>query len=225
MKAFINNFNLLEWPKKLAFDLEKAGLDVTIIDNNSTYLPLLDWYNRCHYNVIKLHHNAGHKAIWDCQLVNKKERYFYTDPDLDISELPSDWVEKLNAVLDEQGNKVKVGLAIKLDDLPASGMLSNWALRVQTYYWSMPLGDDLYEAEVDTTLALYNPLFDDHHSTAPALRLGGKYAVRHLPWYLGEKETWPFDFKYYYHTCNHSSVTVNHLKSLGKSKKDCKWLR
>jgi len=226
MKAYINNFNLLEWPKKLAYDLNKAGLEVTIIDNNSTYLPLLDWYDCCPYKIKRLPMNAGHKSIWDqwvCR--NSQERYFYTDPDLDISELPSDWVGKLNDCLDKHENQIKVGLAIKIDDLPSNGILSNWARRVQDYYWQFPLGNDLYDAPVDTTLALYNPKFNNHHDVSPAIRLGGKYAVRHLPWYLKEKETWPDDFKYYCHTCNHSSVTVAHLRSIGtKTQKDCKWL-
>jgi hypothetical protein len=223
MRAFINNFNLLEWPKKLAFDLEKAGLDVTIIDNNSTYLPLLKWYDTCHFKVIRLSHNAGHRSIWDCNLVDKRERYIYTDPDIDISGIPSDWLERLNWVLDEQGTKVKIGLALRIDDLPKNSQLGIWARRIQTYYWSSPLGDDLYEADVDTTIALYNPLFDLHQSVKPALRLGGKYAVRHMPWYLGHKDTWPEDFKYYYHTSNHSSMIVTHMKSFGTNK-DCKWL-
>jgi hypothetical protein len=210
---------IAEWPKKLAFDMEKAGLEVTIIDNNSTCLPLLNWYDRCHFKIIKLNHNAGHRSIWDCNLFDKKERYIYTDSDIDISDVPSDWVERLNLVLDEYGDKVKVGLALRIDDLPKDGMLSVWARRIQTYYWSMPLGDDLYEADVDTTIAMYNPLFPDHRFVEPSLRLGGKYAARHMPWYLAHKDTWPEDFKYYYHTCNHSSVTVSYMKCVGKKNK------
>ena len=224
MKAYINNFNLLDWPKKLAKDLTKANLEVVIIDNASTYVPLLEWYDECPYEIVKLKENVGYRAPWYAGVVNEKEKYIVTDPDLDISQIPEDWVERLEYYL-EKYPKPKIGLAIKLDDLPDDGLLTAWARRVQYIYWQNPIEPDLYDAPVDTTLALYNPKIGGHVGT-DGYRLGGSYAMRHLPWYLKSFNTWSNDYKYFYQHCSNCSITVGHLRTIGNKKKikDIKWL-
>ena len=44
--VIINNRNLLTWPKAMVRDLSKwEGIgDIYIVDNGSTYEPLLEWY-------------------------------------------------------------------------------------------------------------------------------------------------------------------------------------
>ena len=82
--VIINNRNLLTWPKAMVRDLSKwEGIgDIYIVDNGSTYEPLLEWYATKPCEVISLGVNAGHQAPWLCGLVQKLGEPYYavTDP-------------------------------------------------------------------------------------------------------------------------------------------------
>ena len=87
--VIINNRNLLTWPKAMVRDLSKwEGIgDIYIVDNGSTYEPLLEWYATKPCEVVSLEVNAGHQAPWLCGLVQKLGEPYYavTDPDLDLT--------------------------------------------------------------------------------------------------------------------------------------------
>ena len=96
MKIYINNRNYLTWPKNMADILLNQGHDVYIVDNNSTYKPLLDWYNQQKdIKIIKLGINGGHKAPWVHGIIDTSDYYVVTDSDLDISTVPNNWDEIL----------------------------------------------------------------------------------------------------------------------------------
>lgn len=63
----INNRNRLTYMKMLISSLEKRGYNnIYIIDNDSTYPPLLDYYSKeCIYPVFYLNKNVGYNALWD----------------------------------------------------------------------------------------------------------------------------------------------------------------
>ena len=103
-KAFIINFNRLLLPMKLADRLYDCGLEPIFIDNNSTYAPLLEYYKTCDYQVVHSKINYGHTVIWDLGLLDKlhvanDEKFIITDSDLDISDIPSDFLMVLEAGL------------------------------------------------------------------------------------------------------------------------------
>ena len=61
----INSFNRLTTLKQLISSLEQRGLtNIYILDNNSTYPPLLEWLKKSPYEVIHLPGNLGFKALW-----------------------------------------------------------------------------------------------------------------------------------------------------------------
>ena len=62
--VIINNRNLLTWPKAMVRDLNKwEGIgDIYIVDNGSTYEPLLEWYATNPCKVVMLGENLGHQA-------------------------------------------------------------------------------------------------------------------------------------------------------------------
>ncbi|MCJ7820714.1 MAG: hypothetical protein MUP53_05890 [Bacteroidales bacterium] len=61
----INNFNRLESMKLLISALEDRGyMNIYIIDNLSTYPPLLEFYKSCPYTVFRLEKNIGSNAFW-----------------------------------------------------------------------------------------------------------------------------------------------------------------
>ena len=60
----INNFNRVNTLITLIHGLEIRGYNnIYIIDNNSTYPPLLEYYKDCSYPIYMLNKNIGHLAI------------------------------------------------------------------------------------------------------------------------------------------------------------------
>jgi hypothetical protein len=51
-------------------------------------------------------------------------------------------------------------------------------------FWTHPTEDGTgYSSQIDTTLAMYQPLPDRPHFTIEALRTGTPYVAEHLAWY------------------------------------------
>ncbi|HNY14595.1 MAG TPA: hypothetical protein PKI12_03580, partial [Bacteroidales bacterium] len=92
----INNFNRLEMMVQLIESLEKRGYtNIFIIDNLSTYPPLLEYYKTCKYTVFRLDRNIGMNALWGSGLIKKfRNDYFvYTDSDMvPVEECPDDFL-------------------------------------------------------------------------------------------------------------------------------------
>lgn len=193
MKAFIIMFNRLTWPKKLCADLEKAGCEVILIDNGSTYPPLLEWYKTCPY---KIHYikNLGSRSLWLSGIINQysDRHYIVTDHDLDISEMPNDWIDVLMKGFEIQ-SITKSGLSLQIDDLP-DNKFANEVKDFESRFWETMTGG-YYSAPIDTTLAIYDrermngirfPFdFEDnsHSRFFNALRSPKPYQAKHLTWY------------------------------------------
>jgi hypothetical protein len=78
---------------------------------------------------------------------------------------------------------VKIGLGIRLDDLPDTP-LGNNAREWEAQFWQLRRNTRSWHASVDTTLALYPPLeIQPTFSITPAVRLDAPYLIKHLPWY------------------------------------------
>ena len=80
----INNYNRLEMLTKLIHSLESKGYhNLYIIDNQSTYPPLLEYYTRLPYPVYMLNKNVGHLSLWETGIFKqfKDSYYAYTDSD------------------------------------------------------------------------------------------------------------------------------------------------
>ena len=100
----INNYNRLTMLKKLIDSLTSRGYtNIVILDNQSAYPPLLEWYAKCQFEVIRLPKNYGFKALWKYAPVRKRfcsDYYIYTDPDVQLSpECPADVVERMFHIL------------------------------------------------------------------------------------------------------------------------------
>lgn len=167
--------------------LESAGHEnIYLIDNNSSFPPLLEFYEETPHRVIWLEQNFGHRALWDSGLLDKlgvEDRYVVTDPDvIPIRECPKDAVAYFDAVLDRYPLARKVGFGIKIDDLPHSYALRDSVVEWESQFWKNEITPGLYEAPIDTTFALYRR--HSGHHTEPAIRTGLPYMLRHLPWYI-----------------------------------------
>lgn len=184
----INNFNRLGYLKKLLSSLEKRGYtNIYIIDNNSSYPPLLEYYKSCPYTIFKLNKNVGYKAIWETGIYEmfKDGYYVYSDSDMEIDELcPNNFMEHFVKILQHYKTAQKVGFGIKIDDLPDSYPQKNDVIEWEKQFWDNEIESGLFVARIDTTFALYRPYC--HGADNPyqkVYRTGTPFLIKHLPWY------------------------------------------
>lgn len=178
----LNNFNRLSTTKKLADDLYSLGYtNIHILDNNSTYNPLLEWYKECHYTVKHLGANLGQLAIYNSGYINEfKGWVVYSDSDIELNpNFPLGAIDRMIEVA-EKYNKMKVGLALKIDDLPTT-RYGIYIKREEAKFWYKEVADCIYEADVDTTFSIIKVGQPFQYQ---ALRIAGDFTARHIPWYL-----------------------------------------
>ena len=198
----------LEPLQQLVNWLERAGLhDVVLVDNASTYTPLVAWLDECPYRVVRLRHNLGHRAPWIAGVIAEVgyDRHFVvTDPDVVPDDAcPLDALDHFRALLDAHLDVDKVGFGLRIDDLPAHYALGDDVRRWEAQFWTDAVAPGAYRAAIDTTFALYRP--GRWHRLDAALRTGAPYVARHLPWYANTAN--PTDEERYYH--DHLDPSVN----------------
>lgn len=208
----INNKNLLTWPSKMVDDLksfENVG-EIIILDNGSTYEPLLDWYktNPC---TIIYSENLGQGATWTLELPNKLgfDYYVVTDSDLDLSNTPKNSLLYLKEKLDSHRGYSKIGLSLYNWNVPEESpyhhFLKTWGLN----NWGEDTIIDglLTKQLVDTTFALYH--IDRHHHGLSCAS-NSPYSVRHIPWEITNDVIQDMpnkNFEFYYYLLNATSAS------------------
>jgi hypothetical protein len=190
----INNFNRLDTMKKLIGSLEKRGYtNIYIIDNLSTYPPLLEYYITCRYPVFRLNQNVGMNALWMRDDIYKRFRndYFvYTDSDVvPIEECPDDFLQFFLKTLKKYKLAQKVGFSLKIDDIPDCYAMKEEVLFYEKHLFDYKRDELLYWAPIDTTFALYRPRGKRKHANnnIEMYRTAYPYMARHLPWYIDSK--------------------------------------
>lgn len=212
---FINSRDRLGCLKKLISWLQEAGYRrICIIDNASTYPPLLQYYQEIQktgVELILLSQNLGYKAIWTAGILKQlkiNSPYVYTDSDIVPQEnCPKDILQQLLRGLWNHPWAKKAGLALRIDDITFYGKEEMQKKEAQFYYY--PLGEKAFFAPVDTTFALYRNY--RHYSLQEAIRIGGGGTALHLPWYYDYKNL-PADEQYYMEHADNSSSLVNDLR-------------
>jgi len=206
IKCFVNNRDRLTWTKALIREIERIGGEPIIVDNASTYAPLLAWYATNPCQVIRLESNGGSRAPWNSGVISREVKhgdfYVVTDPDLDLSGVPADALSVLRDGF--RHGTFKVGLSLEIEDLPRWALecmqVNNKTLsQIETTYWRDKVDEKFWRAPTDTTFAMYRnfgPMPSDH-SFVDAIRADRPYTARHLPWYRSVKD---FDDEDRYYT-------------------------
>ena len=208
--VIINNRDLLTWPKAMVSKLktlDNVG-EIFIVDNGSTYQPLLDWYETKPCTLIKVD-NLGHSAPWKCGLVEKLNGlYVVSDPDLDLKDLPSDTLTYLSKKLNNNQSLGKVGLKLDWESVPQNSSFYKIVYPYETKRWkTSKIVDEVYtDIHVDTTFALYKY----KHYFIGGGSVNSPYVARHLPWDFTEQSRLENkEFQYYIkHASNSSSYKV-----------------
>ncbi|MBQ3336140.1 MAG: tetratricopeptide repeat protein [Selenomonadaceae bacterium] len=209
---FINARDRLGVMKKLIGWLLDAGYrKIFVLDNRSTYPPLLEYYSvlekDSRIKIIRLKKNFGFKALWLSGILERLKistPYIYTDPDvIPIERCPKDFVKRLMKLLDENREVRKVGLGLVYEDItfPEKDYIQETEANL---YDGTRVGDDFHFVQIDTTLALYSNV--RHYSLRLSLRTSGDLRVYHLPWYF-DYDNLPADEKYYLEHADKNSVT------------------
>jgi hypothetical protein len=204
MKVLIINYNRVTLPSKMADFVAECGLEPIFVDNNSDYLPLLEFYENTPYKVLRLKHNYGHKAIWDAGVLESlkiENTYIITDPDLDLTGIPKDFLGVLEEGLKRYPAFDKCGLSLETNDLPDTKSGKRVKNVYEASYWKYPLDAQYFRADIDTTFALYKKPFFSY----TGIRTNRPYTARHLPWYYDHIKDLPEDEQYYFTTANSSS--------------------
>jgi glycosyltransferase involved in cell wall biosynthesis len=183
-KVVINNRNRLTTTKNMVDKLLDLNPDeqIIIIDNGSTYPPLLEWYKTINAEV-HYEKNEGHLALWATQLDKELGEYFvYTDSDIILNEnFPMDWKEIMYNVHLKYGYR-KVALGIKIDDLPDHYRYKNQVIRNEGRWWLEAVDEHLYKADTDTTFAFMKNFLDNCYASLRITR--PDMICRHHGWYL-----------------------------------------
>jgi hypothetical protein len=183
----INNRNRLSSLVALLDWLKNKNVEITILDNQSDYLPLLDMYSRIDVNVVRLGSNFGNTALyrWGGHLDFKQRYFIYTDSDIVPKEsCPDDLVDYLILHKSQKQEYNKIGASIELGDIPDDYPFRSEVIEWESKYWVEKRGD-FFIADVDTTFAAYDVESEasTEHRISNCLRSDRPYTVRHLPWY------------------------------------------
>lgn len=203
----INNFNRISTLLQLIEALTSRGYsNIYILDNSSTYPPLLEYYESCPFTVLRLPKNLGFKALWKSPYRKRfcGDYYIYTDSDVvPVEDCPDDFIDYFLRELKRHPLARKIGFSLRIDNLPDTYEHKEKVIRKESLFYNRPAQGGLYRAPIDTTFALYRPRVGLSRSRfVEAYRIAYPYQAEHLPWYsdsahLSEEE------RYYLDHCTH----------------------
>lgn len=211
----IINFNQLFYLQQLInFLIERKFENIVVIDNKSTYPPLLNYYKaiKDRVTVEFMDANYGHMVFFESKELQKKYgQGFYAVTDADIvpnNALPENFMSTLLKLLIKYYNKItKVGFALDINDIPDSFPLKGRVIRNEQMFWEEKIGENLYKASIDTTFALYKPEYPvNNHGLKflQGIRTAGNFTAKHGGWYIDPKN-YTEEQLYYIKTADRSS--------------------
>jgi hypothetical protein len=211
--VIINNRNRYSCLLKLLEWLEKAGMtEIIIIDNASTYPPLISYYETTKYKVLRTGVNGGPFAIWKLKETEPllSDFYIYTDADV----VPDKTAEFTSIRLMYQRLRRdlridKIGFSLRIDNLPDHFKLKHEVIAWENQFWQVRDSREFWVAKVDTTFALYAP-FAKGGGECRALRTDAPHTALHLPWY--ENSAAPGEEDNYYR--DHAEPSSSHWTKL-----------
>ena len=210
--VILNNRNLLTYPKQMVEDLktfENIG-EIYIIDNGSTYEPLLEWYETKPCNIVKTG-NMGHHSPWVIGLTKTLDSDYYvvTDSDLDLSLTPKDSLNYLVDKLEKHTGYDKIGLSLSNWDVPINSPYHEFLKIWANTNWDINSVNDglLVNQRVDTTFAIYH---QKRNYLGHSCATYSPYSVKHIPWefthdILDNLKTQNYEYYHYLVNSNSSS--------------------
>lgn len=190
----IISWNNYYFVKNFVNQLKRYKNRIIILDNNSTYPKLLDYFNDIKNElkekicIVRLDKNYGHNVY--LKLKNQlPDVYILSDPDLQLNaNMPYNFDQILLGI-SKKYKSYKVGLALDLSDSDKFIQCSNYTGGKNIYDWESQFWDkrikdynyELYYADVDTTFCLINNNYSSNNINN--IRIADIFTAKHLPWY------------------------------------------
>lgn len=208
----IISFNQLYYLKQLVdFLLKHNYSNIVIVDNNSTYKPLLAYFEtlKSKVTIHKLEDNIGHLSFWKCQTIFEKYSkgyYVVTDADIvPVTECPEYFLQTFRKLLDASYVQTKIGFSLKIDDIPITNPNKEKIEQWESKYWKVETEPNVFKAEIDTTFALYRPNYSYKlNNFTKAKRTEFPIQARHGGWYIDINDLTE-EQEYYLKTANESA--------------------
>jgi hypothetical protein len=212
--VFIISYNQYTFVKSMVEQLQPYTKSIYVIDNKSTYEPLIEYLKEIDGNsatVLWMPENYGHKVYERDEIIALGgEKYIVTDPDLLLNpNLPPNFIDVL-AELSDKYKTNKIGFALDIKDninmnLKYNDKMSNGhgktVPEVEGGYWNERIDDpdyELYWAAIDTTFALINKKYYRRGDMTNSIRVGGNFTCKHRPWLNGfERDLLPEELSKY----------------------------
>jgi hypothetical protein len=190
---------------------EMGYTNLILIDNHSTYQPLLEYYNELEYEIIRFDINYGHNVLNNSGLINRFINDYYCLTDCDVipdESCPNDFIDYFLSTHKKYSNLDKIGFGLRCDNLPDYFIYKNEVIEWEKSFWVDKIDDCFFKAPIDTTFALCRP---GHTGiwTDRSLRANFPYIAEHSFWYL-DSNNLPEDEKYY---LNNKSKEIGHWSS------------
>ncbi len=220
LPILINNFNRLDllnlqidWLLSL-----KENIAIIIVDNCSTYSPLLDFYKTLqapNVQVVYLGFNSWRKGVE--YLAGKLESFsklVITDVDLiPYATTPTDILTHLSNLLDKYPEYNHIGTSLEIKDLPDTSPMKRKVIQFESRYWApqaKQLNQEVFIADIDTTFAMYRNT-SKILLTGPALRTDRPYTLKHVDWYM-EPNNYSKEYQNYLSSCKSFATWATELK-------------
>ena len=108
------------------------------------------------------------------------EYYIYSDADLELNpDMPYNWQEIMLECINKYQRKAS--LVLRTDDIPDDYEFKDKILNHQSVCWYESGEPDVYRAITDMTFSMDKKSNGHRYES---MRLGGKFACRHIPWYV-----------------------------------------
>lgn len=230
--VFVISFNRLTCLQRLIAWLETAEwAEPIIVDNGSTYEPLLEWFEglRGAIAIQRCEDNYGPYRIWEQRLFDpftnaRQPFYAVTDPDiLPTADCPRDAIARLVDV-SRATRSPKVGLSLRLDGIPSSlpghEAVRDWEEKMQrpdiVRAVDDPSGRSIacYPSMLDTTFQVNHRDRVPPSEGSPGIRLAHPYEADHLGWQIDPEDLSAED-RFYWQTASASASTIENLKGAG----------
>lgn len=177
-----------------------------LVDMDSTYEPMLDLLKLCEddgYKVVRTGHNYGARGLFQKGIIaahiGLTKPFFLSDPDVvPVEDCRKDLLAHMHRCLSRYTGHDKIGLSLKIDDIPDFYPLRERVIKWETKYSARVANVHLFHADVATTFCIIRSM---HHADKIGVSRGSARLrdcwARHLSWYL-DPDNLPPDEAYYY---------------------------
>jgi len=225
----INNYNRLELLEQQVDWLLtlKGNPSILIVDNDSDYPPLLDYYQKINHpqvQVVYLKFNSWRLGATYLakKLLKKFEKVVITDSDLlPYPQTPTNILPHLVNLMDKYPQYNHIGLSLEINDLPDDSPMKTKVIKHESQFWhphTKCLNDEVYIAGIDSTFAMYRQN-SDILAISPALRTVRPYTLQHVDWYLAPDD-YSEEYQYYLSSCKSFATWATQLKKTREVKEN-----